>query len=189
VKGTEKTRSYKMQCVCKASNGSLALRHSCCTMDQFRSVLRVSKTALSLALRRAQKSVFARRSRSVSGVRTEGHTYTCDMQWTVEKLSFVEGHKSVSGSAWHDLLLKFGIRKEDSVKVIKKLVRTLLDELENLFRSYWGHRLGVSDGLLQVLGHSVRVRTQEVRDRPLPRFHLLQHVNAKRGSIYCKTRQ
>ena len=29
VKGTEKTRSYKMQCVCKASTRSLALRHSC----------------------------------------------------------------------------------------------------------------------------------------------------------------
>ena len=72
------------------------------------------------------------------------------------------GHKSVSASVWHDLLLKFSIRKEDRVKVIKNLGRTLLDELENLFRSYWGHRLGSSDGLLQVLGHSVRVKTQEV---------------------------
>jgi hypothetical protein len=47
--------------------------------------------------------------------------------------------------------------------VIKNLGRTLLDELEKLFRSYWGHRLGVSDGLLQVLGHRVRVKTQEVQ--------------------------
>ncbi len=73
------------------------------------------------------------------------------------------GHKSVSESVCHDLLLNFGIRKEDRVKMIKNLGRTLLDELENLFRSYWGHRLGVSDGLLQVLGHSVRVKTQEVQ--------------------------
>ncbi len=45
--------------------------------------------------------------------------------------------------------------------MIKNLGRTLLDELENLFRSYWDHRLGVSDGLLQVLGYSVRVKTQD----------------------------
>jgi hypothetical protein len=56
-----------------------------------------------------------------------------DTQWTVEQLSFVAGHKSVSASVWQDLLLKFGISKEDRVKVIKNL----LDELENLFRSYW----------------------------------------------------
>ena len=85
-------------------------------------------------------------------------------------MSFVSGHKSVSASVCHDLLSKFGISKEDRVKVIKNLGRTLfknlgrtrLDELDNLFRSYWDHRLSVSDGLLQVLGHHVRGRTQEV---------------------------
>ena len=77
------------------------------------------------------------------------------------------GHKSVSASVWHDLLSKFGISKEDRVKVIKNLGRTLLDELENLFRSYWAHRLGVWDGLLQVLGHNVRVKTQEVQSYQL----------------------
>jgi hypothetical protein len=98
-----------------------------------------------------------------------------DTHWTVEQLSFVVGHKSVSASVWHDLLLKFSIRKEDRVKVIKNLGRTLLDELENLFRSYWGHRLGVSDGLLQVLGHSVRVKTQELQGHQLqgPEHHTL----------------
>ena len=50
------------------------------------------------------------------------------------------GHKSVSANAWHDFLLKFGISKEDRVKVIKNLGRTLLDELENLIRSYWVHK-------------------------------------------------
>ncbi len=77
------------------------------------------------------------------------------------------GHKSVSASVWHDLLSKFGITKENRVKVIKNLGRTLLDELQNLFRSYWAHRLGVSDGLLQVLGHNVRVKTQEVQSYQL----------------------
>ena len=86
-----------------------------------------------------------------------------DTQWTVEQLSFVAGHKSVSESVWHDLLSKFGISKGDRVKVIKNPGQTLLDELENLFRSYWAHRLSVSDGLLQVLGHHVRVKTQEVK--------------------------
>ena len=85
----------------------------------------------------------------------------------------------MSASICHDLLLKFSIRKEDRVKVIKNLGRTLLDELENLFRSYWGHRLGVSDGLLPVLGHSVRVNlghslTQEAQGHQLqgPEHHV-----------------
>jgi hypothetical protein len=52
-----------------------------------------------------------------------------DTQWTVAQLSFVTGHKSVSASICHDLLLKFNIRKEDRVRVIKNLGRTLLDEL------------------------------------------------------------
>ena len=68
-----------------------------------------------------------------------GHEYVAETQQLAE-------------AQHHDLLLKFSIRKEDRVKVIKNLGRTLLDELENLFRSYWDHRLGVSDGLLQVLG-------------------------------------
>jgi hypothetical protein len=76
-------------------------------------------------------------------------------------------HKSVSASVCHDLLSKFGIGKDDRAKVIKNLGHTLLDELENLFRSYWDHRLGVSDGLLQVLGHSVRVKTQEIHGHQL----------------------
>ena len=68
-----------------------------------------------------------------------------DTQWTVEQLSYVTGHRSVSASVCHDLLSKFDIIKEDRVKVIKNLGRTLLDELQNLFQSYLDHRLGVSD--------------------------------------------
>ncbi len=60
--------------------------------------------------------------------------------------------------------------------MIKNLGRTLLDELENFFRSYWGHLLGVSDGLLpvEVLGHSVRAKTQEVQGYQLqgPQHHV-----------------
>ena len=90
-----------------------------------------------------------------------------DTQWTVEQLSFVSGHKSVSASVWHDLLSKFGISKEDRVKVIKNLGRTLLNDLENLFQSYWTHRLSDWDGRFQVLGHNVRVKTQEVQSYQL----------------------
>jgi len=57
---------------------------------------------------------------------------------------------------------------------MQNLGRTLLDELENLFLSYWAYRLSVSDGLFQVLGHSVRVRTQQVQGYELiPCIHLL----------------
>ena len=80
-----------------------------------------------------------------------------DTKWTIEYLSFVTGYKSVSASVRHDLISKFGISKDDRLKIMKNLGRSLLDELENVFRSYWAHRLGVSDGLLQVLGRSIRV--------------------------------
>jgi hypothetical protein len=63
--------------------------------------------------------------------------------------------------------------------VIKNLGWTLLDELENLFRSYWGHRLGVSDGLIQVLGHSVRIKTQEVQG-----YHLQDPEHHVSVSVY-----
>jgi hypothetical protein len=57
---------------------------------------------------------------------------------------------------------------------MQNLGRTLLDELENLFLSYWAYRLSVSDGLFQVLGHSVRVRTQQVQGYELqgPEHHV-----------------
>jgi hypothetical protein len=44
-----------------------------------------------------------------------------DTQWTFEQLPFVAGHKSVSTSAWHDFLLKFGVRKVDRAKIMKNL--------------------------------------------------------------------
>jgi hypothetical protein len=43
-----------------------------------------------------------------------------DTQWPFEQLSFVEGHKSVSASVWHDLLLKFGV-KEHRIRIMKNL--------------------------------------------------------------------
>ena len=81
---------------------------------------------------------------------------------------------AVTARVWHDLLSKFGVSEKDRVKVITNLERTLWDELETLFRSYWTHRLDVSDGLLQVLGLSVRVRTQEAQGYQLqgPEHHV-----------------
>ncbi len=55
---------------------------------------------------------------------------------------------------------KFRVSKDDRLKIIKNLGQSLLDELKNLFRSYWDHRLVVSDGLFQVLGHNIRVKAQ-----------------------------
>ena len=56
----------------------------------------------------------------------------------------------------YDLILKFGVSKGDRIKIIKNLGLSLLDELVNLFRSYWDHRQDVLDDLLQVLGHNIR---------------------------------
>jgi hypothetical protein len=99
-----------------------------------------------------------------------------DTQWTVEQLSFVTGHKLMPANVWHGLISKFGISKDIRFKIMKGLGRSLLDELENLFRSY--HRLRVLDGLLQVLGHSIRVKVQsevqgpQVQGLPIPQIFL-----------------
>ena len=42
-----------------------------------------------------------------------------DTQWTVEQLSFVAGHKSVSASVCHDLLSKFGIAKRTESRLLR----------------------------------------------------------------------
>jgi hypothetical protein len=73
-----------------------------------------------------------------------------------QHLAVTQGLKKL----WHGLISKFGISKDDRLKIIKGLGRSLLYELENLLRSYWAHRLRVSDGLLQVLGNSIRVKVQ-----------------------------
>jgi hypothetical protein len=51
------------------------------------------------------------------------------------------------------------VGKEDGQRVIGRLDRTLLDEHEKLFGSYWRHTFGPSSSLLQLLGKGVSVRT------------------------------
>ena len=43
----------------------------------------------------------------------------------------------VRGKEWLEVLRIFGIRKEDGQRIIDRLGRTLLDEHDKLFGSYW----------------------------------------------------
>ena len=51
----------------------------------------------------------------------------------------------------------------------KNLGRSLLDELENVFRLSWAHQLGVSEDLIQLLGHGIRVNIQSDYVSSIPR--------------------
>jgi hypothetical protein len=60
---------------------------------------------------------------------------------------------------------------------MKNLGRTLLDECSMSWKIYFGHTgptgLGVSDGLLQVLGHIIRLKTE--REFQVPQFQGPEH--------------
>ena len=53
----------------------------------------------------------------------------------------------------------FGIGKEDGQRILGRLGRTLLDEHEKLFGSYWRQTFGPSSSMLQILGKGISVRT------------------------------
>ena len=65
----------------------------------------------------------------------------------------------MGGRSCPDGLRIFGIGKEDGQRTIGRLGRTLLDEHEKLFGSYWRHTFGPSSSLLQLLGKGISVRT------------------------------
>jgi hypothetical protein len=71
----------------------------------------------------------------------------------------VAGQRSVREKEWLEVLRIFGIGKEDGQRIIGRLGRTLLDEHEKLFGSYWRHTFGPSSSLLQLLGKGISVRT------------------------------
>ncbi len=78
--------------------------------------------------------------------------------WEVAVVPLVAGQRSVREKEWLEALRIFGIGKEDGQRIIGRLGRTLLDEHEKLFASYWRHTFGPSSTLLQLLvkGRSVR---------------------------------
>jgi hypothetical protein len=52
-----------------------------------------------------------------------------------------------------------GIGKEGGQRIVGRLDRTILDENEKLFGSYWWHTFGPSSSFLQLLGKVISVRT------------------------------
>ena len=68
--------------------------------------------------------------------------------WEVTVVPLVAGQRSVRDTEWLEALRIFGIGKEDGQRIIGRLGRTLLDEREKLFGSYWRHTFGVSNRLL-----------------------------------------
>ncbi len=77
--------------------------------------------------------------------------------WEVEVVPLVAGQRSVREKEWLEALGIFGIGKEDGQRVIGRLGRTLLDEHEKLFGSYWRHTFGPSSSLMQLLGKGISV--------------------------------
>jgi hypothetical protein len=79
--------------------------------------------------------------------------------WEVAVVPLVAGQRSVREKEWLEALRIFGIGKEDGQRIIGRLGRTLLDEHEKLFGSYWRHTFGPSSSLLQLLGKGISART------------------------------
>ena len=82
-----------------------------------------------------------------------------EREWEVAVVPLVAGQWSVKEKECLEALRIFGIGKEDGQRIIGRLGRTLLDEHEKLFGSYWRHTIGPSSNLLQLLGKGVSFRT------------------------------
>ena len=82
-----------------------------------------------------------------------------EREWEVTVVPLVSGQRSVREKEWLEALRIFGIGKEDGQRIIARLGRTLLDEHEKLFGSYWRHTFGPSSSMLQLLGKGISVRT------------------------------
>ena len=79
--------------------------------------------------------------------------------WEVEAIPLVAGQRSVREKEWLEALRIFGIGKEDDQRILGRLGRTLLDEHEKLFGSYWRQTFGPSSSMKQLLGKGISVRT------------------------------
>jgi hypothetical protein len=78
-----------------------------------------------------------------------------EREWEVSIVPLVGGQWSTREKEWLETLRIFGIGKEDGQRIIGRLDRTLLDEHEKPFRSYWRHTFGPSNNLLQLLGKGI----------------------------------
>ncbi len=80
-----------------------------------------------------------------------------EREWEVSVVPLVAGQRSVREKEWVEGLRIFGIGNEDGQRIIARLGRTLLDEPEKLFGSYWRHTFGPSSSLLELLGKGISV--------------------------------
>ena len=78
-----------------------------------------------------------------------------EREWEVAVVPLVTGQRSVREKKWLEALGIFEIGKEDGQRIIARLGRTLLDEHEKLFGSYWRHTFGPSSSMLQLLGKGI----------------------------------
>jgi hypothetical protein len=78
--------------------------------------------------------------------------------WEIEVVPMVAGQRSVREECLEALWI-FGIGKEDGQRILGRLGRTLLDEHEKLFGSYWRQTFGPSIRMQQLLGKGISVRT------------------------------
>jgi len=79
--------------------------------------------------------------------------------WEIEVVPLVAGQRSVREKEWLEALRIFGIGKEDGLRILGRLGRTLLEEHEKLFGNYWRQTFGPSSSMLQLLGKGISVRT------------------------------
>ena len=86
-------------------------------------------------------------------------TLTEEREWEVAVVPLIADQRSVREKEWLEALRTFGIGKEDGQRIIARLGRTLLDEHEKLFGSYWRHTFGPSSSMLQLLGKGISIRT------------------------------
>ena len=81
--------------------------------------------------------------------------------WEIEVVPMVAGQRSVREKEWLEAFKIFGIGKEEGQRIIGRLGRSVLDEHEKLFGSYWRQTFGPSSSMQQqqVLGKGISVRT------------------------------
>ncbi len=79
--------------------------------------------------------------------------------WEIEVVPMVVGQRSVREKEWLETLRIFGIGKEDGQRILGRLGRTLIDEHEKLFGSYWRLTFGPSSNMQQLLWKVISVRT------------------------------
>jgi hypothetical protein len=89
--------------------------------------------------------------------------------WEIEVVPMVTGQRSVREKEWLEALRIFGIGKEHGQRILGRLGRTLLDEHEKLFGSYWRLTFGPSSSMARTYRFGPPDLLREVRRRGIER--------------------